>query len=170
MPTPRHANRRLGIRPCRCLPQISWHLWGVETKLSYIGNTMDGKHVFLIEGGGFSQSLIEWENFQPCVCVHTWQLESFISGKMASPCIHQHIHRLASILNIFIEHVISGRGRYLTLLHLAKGKLETLWEESRTIPTCLNCLASIVTLRDLVLTACRDPRPRFHYNQPNKFV
>ena len=25
----------------------------------YIGNTLDGKHVFLIEGGGFSQSLIE---------------------------------------------------------------------------------------------------------------
>ena len=78
---------------------------------------------------------------------------------MAGPCIRQHIHHLASILNIFIEHVISGRGRYLTLLHLAKGELETLWEESRTIPTCLNCLASIVTLRDLVVRAYRVPQP-----------
>jgi len=89
---------------------------------------------------------------------------------MAGQCIQQHIHNLASILNIFIEHLISGRGRYLTLLYLVEGELETLWEESLTIPTFLNCLASIVTLMDLVIRAYRVPRPRFHYNQPIDFV
>ena len=93
------------------------------------------------------------------LCVCTYMTESFISGKMAGHCIHQHIQHLASILNIFIEHLISGRGRYLTLLHLVEGELETLREESLTIPTCLNCLASIVTLMDLVIRAYRVPPP-----------
>jgi len=36
---------------------------------TYTGNTAAGKRVFLVEGGGFTQSLIEWENPQPCMCV-----------------------------------------------------------------------------------------------------
>ena len=99
-----------------------------------------------------------------CVCVHTWQLESFISGKMAGQCIQQHIHNLACIVNIFIQHLIGGRGRYLNLLSLVEGELETLWEESLTIPTCHDCLANIVILMDIVIRAYRVPRPQFHFN------
>jgi len=79
-------------------------------------------------------------------------------------CIDEHIHHLACILNIFIEHLIGGRGRYINVLLLVEGELETLWEESLTIPTCFNCLANIVTLMDLVIRAYRVPRPRFHCN------
>jgi len=82
---------------------------------------------------------------------------------MAGQCICRHIRNLASIVNIFIEHLISGRGRYLHLLSLVEGELETLWEESLTIPTCLNCLGNIITLMDIVIRAYRVPRPQFHF-------
>jgi len=78
---------------------------------------------------------------------------------MADQCIRQHIHNLACIINIFIEHLIGGRGRYLNLLHLVEGELETLWEESLTIPTCLDCLGNIVILMDLVIRAYGVPPP-----------
>ena len=78
---------------------------------------------------------------------------------MADQCIRHHIHNLASILNIFIEHLIGGRGRHLNLLHLVEGELETLWEESLTIPTCLDCLGNIVILMDLVIRAYEVPPP-----------
>jgi len=131
----------------KCTFQIHWEYVGWKTRIPDWG-----WRVFPIFNRVRKLSAL-------CVCVHTWQLKSFISGKMAGPCIHQHIHHLASIRNIFIEHVISRRGRYLTLLHLVEGELETLWEESRTIPTCLNCLVCIVTLRDLVVRAYRVPPP-----------
>jgi len=78
---------------------------------------------------------------------------------MTGQCIRQHIHNPACILNIFIEHLIGGRGRYLNLLSLVEGEMETLGEESLTIPTCLDCLANIVTLMDLVICAYRVPPP-----------
>ena len=78
---------------------------------------------------------------------------------MADQCIWHQIHNLASILNIFIQHLISGRGRYLTLLHLVEGELETLWEKSLTIPTCVDCLGNIVILMDIVIRAYRVPPP-----------
>jgi len=83
---------------------------------------------------------------------------------MTGQCIRQHIHNLACILNIFIEHLIGGRGRYLNLLSLGEGGLETLWEESLTIPTCHDCLANIVILMDIVIRAYRVPRPQFRFN------
>jgi len=83
---------------------------------------------------------------------------------MADQCIWHQIHNLASILNIFIQHLISGRGRYLTLLHLVEGELETLWEKSLTIPTCVDCLGYIVILMDIVIRAYRVPRPQLHFN------
>jgi len=78
---------------------------------------------------------------------------------MADQCIRHHIHNLASIVNIFIETLISGRGRYLHLLSLVEGELETLWEESLTIPTCLKCLGNIIILMDLVIRAYEVPPP-----------
>jgi len=78
---------------------------------------------------------------------------------MADQCIRHQIHNLAGILSIFIEHLISGRGTYLNLLHLVEGELETLWEESLTIPTCLDCLGNIVILMDLIIRAYEVPPP-----------
>ena len=95
------------------------------------------------------------------VCL-TLHLESFISlfqTNMAGQCICRHIRNLASIVNIFIETLISGRGRYLHLLSLVEGELETLWEESLTIPTCLNGLRNIITLMNIVIKAYRIPPP-----------
>jgi len=79
--------------------------------------------------------------------------------RIAGQCVEDHIHHLACILHIFIEHLIGGRGRYMNLLLFVETELETLWEESLTIPTCLNCLANIVTLMDLVIQAYRVPPP-----------
>jgi len=78
---------------------------------------------------------------------------------MADHCIQQHIQNLARILNFFIEQVIGGGRRYLNLLRLVEGELETLWEESLTIPTCLDCLGEIVTLMDLAIRAYMVPPP-----------
>jgi hypothetical protein len=123
------------------------------------------KRIFLVDGGGFTQTLIEWENPQHCMCLYiTPRIFYLFKANMADQCIRHHIHNLASILNIFIQHLISGRGRYLTLLHLAEGELETLWEESLTIPTCLDCLDNIVILMDIVIRAYRVPRPQLHFN------
>ena len=136
------------------------------------------KSIFYIhwEYGGWKTRIPSWgrrvlPNFNRvrkpsvvCVCVHIWQLESFIiSGKMTGQCIQQHIHNLACILHIFMQHSIGGRGRYLNLF-IVEGELETLWEESLTISTCHDCLANIVILMDIVIRAYRVPRPQFHFN------
>jgi len=78
---------------------------------------------------------------------------------MAGQCICRHMRNLASIVNIFIETLINGRGRYLHLLSLVEAELETLWEESLTIPTCLYGLRNLITLMDIVLEAYRIPPP-----------
>jgi len=42
-------------------------------------------------------------------------------------CIQEHVDYLGTALNLFIELLISGRGRYTPLLVMVEGELEKLW-------------------------------------------
>jgi len=72
-------------------------------------------------------------------------------------CISDHVDYLGSVLNLYIELLIGGRGRRIALLEMVGSELEKLWEDSLTIPTCQSCLINIITMMELVLRVYKVP-------------
>ena len=75
-------------------------------------------------------------------------------------CVSASVDQLANILNSFLERLISGRGKRLTLLKIVESELEKLWTDSLTFPTCHSCLINIILLMELVLKVYKVARPR----------
>ena len=74
-------------------------------------------------------------------------------------CVSARVDQLANILNSFVELLISGRGKRLTLLKIVESELEKLWTDSLTFPTCHSCLINIILLMELVLKVYKVARP-----------
>ena len=75
-------------------------------------------------------------------------------------CISERMYYLGSALNLYIELLIGGRGRRMSLLQMFDSELEQLWQDSLTHTTCQSCLINI-TMMELVLKAYMVPLQRF---------
>jgi len=71
--------------PQRCHEKLKQFLEVIDTyhvdrvNFSFSGHTSPGRPVILVDGGGFTQALSDWENPQPCMCLLF--LYFFISDK-----------------------------------------------------------------------------------------
>jgi len=75
-------------------------------------------------------------------------------------CVSARVDQLANILNSFVELLISGRGKGLTLLKIVDSELEKLWTDSLTFRTCHCSLINIILLMELVLKVYKVARPQ----------